>query len=637
MFQRKINASKNLKLWLKQNLWECLLAGFILISFGLFLLTLADYGASYDEPLFYEYADRMVDAYKKMAFGEAINPLLNFYDLPFYGPAYLIVGRLAIGGIRLAFPGLEIYTAWHTVNFATFLLGGVLVYLLTRRIASKPASFIAACLYLTQPLLWGHGVMNPKDIPFMTAFLAVVVTGLKMVDSFNRQSLAQRPRVKSKLRWSIARKVVTILALVAGGIILADRVFDNFLLKPIVQSLLTLVTAPSSDTWIFSFAQKTIPTSATIQYSDYFSKAIKQLNLAEFVILTGSGLISLVSFLRKSSPGYLWLVLAGIVSGLAMAIRVLGPAATGLVLLYAWMARTKNWWRLAPGYIFITLATAYSAWPFLWDNPVSGLSESVNLMSAFPWNGSIRFEGLNFLPKELPFYYLPKLLTIQLTLPLILCALIGSLVLAYRTRQKDANAGTEVILLVWFWVPLLAVMVLRPNLYDNFRQFLFILPPLFAMAGAAIDQIIKWVKNPALRAVLVALTLLPGIVTGIWLHPYEYVYYNALVGWTGSIQRRYETDYWGTAMCEAGVFVSGQTSRPSLVVINDEILRRLFERCSTHALDIRLDPGETLNITPEFAVFLSRFDHDRSYYRDLEPLFTIQRGETIFAVVKGSP
>ena len=106
--------------WFKQHIWECLLAGAVLLSFGLFLITFDDYGASYDEPLFYEYADRMVDAYKKMAFGENIDSLLDFYDLPFYGPAYLIIGRLAIGGIRLVFPGLEIYNAWHTVNFATF-------------------------------------------------------------------------------------------------------------------------------------------------------------------------------------------------------------------------------------------------------------------------------------------------------------------------------------------------------------------------------------------------------------------------------------------------------------------------------------------------------------------------------------
>ena len=610
--------------WFKQNIWGCLLTGAILLAFGIFLITLADYGASYDEPLFYEYADRMVDAYKKMAFGENIDSLLDFYDLPFYGPAYLIIGRLAIGGIRLVVPGLEIYNAWHTVNFATFLLGGVLVYLLTRRIASKPASFIAACLYLTQPLLWGHGAMNPKDGPFMTTFLAVMVTGLKMVDGFNHPGADQRARNGSKTGWSRGWKAATIITLLAGGILFADRAFGNFLFQPVVQNLVTLVARLYSDALLLPF-------------TDYLSKAIKLLNFAEFVILLGIGLAGLVFFLHKSSPKVRWLILAGILSGLAMAIRVLGPAAMALALLYAWMVKTKNWWRLALGYILITMAVAYSAWPFLWGNPISGLSESFNLMSAFPWNGSIRFEGNNFLPNELPFYYLPKLLTIQLTLPLILCALVGTLVLVDRIRKKEANWASEVVLLVWFWVPLLAVIVLRPNLYDNFRQFLFILPPLFAVAGVAVDEITWRVNRPAVLSSLVALGLLPGIVAGIWLHPYEYVYYNALVGWTGSIERRYETDYWGTAMCETGKFVSSQTSKASLVVLNDEILRRLFERCSTHALDIRLDPAETLKSTPDFAVFLSRFDHDQTYYQDLESLLTIQRGKTIFAVVKGNP
>ena len=623
--------------WFRQHTWECLLAGAILLSFGIFLMALGNYGASYDEPLFYEYADRMVDAYKKMAFGENIDSLLDFYDLPFYGPAYLIIGRLAIGGIRLVFPGLEIYNAWHTVNFATFLLGGILVYWLTRRIASEPASFIAACLFLTQPLLWGHGVMNPKDGPFMTAFLAAMVTGLKMVDAFNHPGMDQRTRDDSKSGWRGGWKAATITVLVLGGILFADRAVGNFLFRPILKSLFDFVAAPTPDAWTVPIILKLFPISGAIPLADYFSKAVKILNLVELIILLGIGLAGLIIIFRKSHPYTRWLLLAGMTSGLAMAIRVLGPAASGLVLLYAFMVKTRNWWRLALGYILITLAVAYSAWPFLWDNPISGLSESFNLMSAFPWNGSIRFEGNNFLPKDLPFYYLPKLLTIQLTLPLILYALVGTLVLANRIRKKEASWASDAILLVWFWVPLLAVMVLRPNLYDNFRQFLFILPPLFVMAGAAVDEIARWVKRLSVRAGLVALGLLPGIIAGFWLHPYEYVYYNALVGWTGNVERRYETDYWGTAMCEAGKFVSSRTSKASLVILNDEILRRLFERCSTRALDIRLDPGDTLKLTPDFAVFLSRFDHDQTYYQDLESLLTIQRGKTIFAVVKGKP
>jgi len=637
MIERKMVTPNKAYLWLKLNRWECLLAGIIFIALGIFLITLEDYGASYDEPMLYEYADRMVDAYKKLAFGENIDPLLDFYDLPYYGPAYLILGRLAIALIHMVVPGLEIYNGWHIINFATFLTGCMLVYILTRRIASKPASFIAAMLYLTQPLLWGHGAMNPKDVPFMTAFLAVMVTGMKMVDVFNHPTPDQRTRVDAKLRWRGGRRAGVIVALVIGGIIFADRVFGNFLFIPIIQKLLTFVIPPSSDAWIHPVIQKIIPTTSAGPFADYFSKALKLLNLSEFVILLGIGLTGLILIVRKSPPRTHWLFLAGILSGLTMAIRVLGPAAAGLVLIYAIMVKTKKWWKLALGYVGMTIAATYAAWPFLWDSPVSSLLESIRVMAAFPWIGTVRFEGNNFQMGDLPFYYLPKLIASQLTLLLILCAAAGTLVLVNRIRTKGANRDSGLVILIWFWVPLLAVMLFRPNLYDNFRQFLFILPPLFAVAGVAVDAIGRLVRQPGLRAILIAAGLLPGIIAGVWLHPYEYVYYNALVGWTGSVERRYETDYWGTSMCEAGRFVSAQTSQVSLVVLNDEILRRLFERCLTQTLDIRLDPGETLGITPDFAVFLSRFDHDQTYYRDLESLLDVQRGKTIFAVVKGNP
>jgi hypothetical protein len=40
------------------------------------------------------------------------------------------------------------------------------------------------------------------------------------------------------------------------------------------------------------------------------------------------------------------------------------------------------------------------------------------------------------------------------------------------------------------------------------------------------------------------------------LHPYEYIYYNRLVGGVTQAYRDYETDYWGTAFSEAGKWLA---------------------------------------------------------------------------------
>jgi hypothetical protein len=44
---------------------------------------------------------------------------------------------------------------------------------------------------------------------------------------------------------------------------------------------------------------------------------------------------------------------------------------------------------------------------------------------------------------------------------------------------------------------------------------------------------------------------LPGVVAILQLHPYEYVYYNELVGGLRGAEGNYELEYWRTSMTEA--------------------------------------------------------------------------------------
>jgi hypothetical protein len=177
-------------------------------------------------------------------------------------------------------------------------------------------------------------------------------------------------------------------------------------------------------------------------------------------------------------------------------------------------------------------------------------------------------------------------------------------------------------------------MIIQPNSYDNFRQYLFITPPLFAMAGAAVDVLFRWLKQPAMGVSLAGIILLPGVIAGIWLHPYEYIYYNALVGWTGSIERSYETDYWATSMCEAGMFVSQQPRLTNVVILSDVVQRHLFDRCAQHTFDLQLDPYGDLGLPADYVVVWSRFDNDLTHYTNLGRFYEIKRGKTVFAVIK---
>jgi hypothetical protein len=113
--------------------------------------------------------------------------------------------------------------------------------------------------------------------------------------------------------------------------------------------------------------------------------------------------------------------------------------------------------------------------------------------------------------------------------------LVGLIAAASRWRTQW---GLLLLAAGWFAVPLAALVVGDAVLYDNFRQILFILPPVFLLAGIALDRI----RSPQLAIVLSGLCVLPGVLGIVRLFPYEYAYYNSFVGGTAP---RFER-YWGT-------------------------------------------------------------------------------------------
>ena len=147
-------------------------------------------------------------------------------------------------------------------------------------------------------------------------------------------------------------------------------------------------------------------------------------------------------------------------------------------------------------------------------------------------------------------------------------------------RNSDVTSSNLAMRLA-MW-PLVGFMVARPPTYDNFRQFLFIIPPLFLLAAVAIETAFNRLKaHRQWQAAFGLAVLLPGIVAGAWLHPYEYVYYNALIGWTGGIERSYENDYWFTSMCETAKYIDSVAPAGASVAFTDEGDEKLFQRCTS--------------------------------------------------------
>jgi 4-amino-4-deoxy-L-arabinose transferase-like glycosyltransferase len=243
---------------------------FALLAIALLIgiLTLTQYGESWDEPTIYNYSDYAINAYHFLFHPQG---LPNFpFDLNYYGPAYFMLANLLARFWMMVIPSCTIVNAWHLVYFLTFLAAALIVYLFAKRWMSQWAAFGVALLFLTQPLLWGHAFMNPKDTPFMTFFLASIYLGFCMVDApagSRRQiililaaGLILGSTISIRAIGPLAGLFVLIYALAKNRLKAISFVLPYFLLAAVISFL----------TWPFLWKAPLVNYFASVHYMSQF-------------------------------------------------------------------------------------------------------------------------------------------------------------------------------------------------------------------------------------------------------------------------------------------------------------------------------------------------------------------------------
>ena len=323
-----------------------------------------------------------------------------------------------------------------------------------------------------------------------------------------------------------------------------------------------------------------------------------------------------------------FVILAGVLLGLAVTIRVAGPLAGLIVLVYGvFRLRTGMIWRAVP-YFLNALITAYLSWPYLWSSPIGHFIISFKTAEYYPFTSRILFMGRAYLPKNLPWTYFPTLLSLQLTEPALLLALAG---LAILLKSPLSTQSREVFLLFlgWFLLPLTGIILIHSILYDNGRQLYFLLPPIFFLPGVALDRIFRMLTRPVFRIGLLALIVLPGIYVAIRLHPYEYIYYNILVNGTGGASRTYEMDYWSLSLKEAIEDVNRVAPQHAKVLVQGGP-KLIGEQYSRSDLQMYYpQDGDVPQKQYDYAVLLNR-----NHCQQAQTVFTIGRRGAVFAYVK---
>lgn len=601
--------------------------GMVVVLVLVGVIIVKDFGTSIDEYRQKLYADQMLDAY----LGK-FDPMATGSFKRFYGPFFSVLSTISTK-LLVKWPlHLESYQAFHLSYYLAFVLGCIALYAVLLRYVGWLAATVGTLLFASQPVMFGHAFINPKDIPMMAFFAVSMTLGFYAAQGLESSAWVNHARYPNpgNSEKSHGHLIANPLAGTRGAVVLvvlivtlvvsiADLAFTHVSLAW-ASRLLHLAYEDNAPFFVDALFRLIAQDAWKTPLSAYFPK------LLSFYVFSGSAWISLLILavvwayarvalgirlvdLVHRYRSWILLIVAAAALGMTVSIRVGGLFAGALIAcLIVWSYDFRGA-VVAALYGIVGWAVSVATWPFLWGDPVSRLVTSVWVMGDFPHETSVLFRGTNYNSTHLPWDYVAWLMLIQFTLPLFPLVCYGTF-RAFAGRRFAAVQKREfAILCLWFLVPMGAYVILRPTLYGNFRQLLFISPPLFIMATLGFQGLWEFLRLPLLRALLLVAVLAPGLVGILRLHPYEYVYYNALVGGTRGAFQQYEMDYWCTSLREAALELNrfaGQGDEVA-VLFRDTAQAAPFARPDLKVIHARtvndilaIRPDEVLACSPGF-------------------------------------
>ncbi len=206
-------------------------------------------------------------------------------------------------------------------------------------------------------------------------------------------------------------------------------------------------------------------------------------------------------------------------------------------------------------------------WPYAMEAPFAHTMESFKEMSAFATAIRQVFEGTMQWSDFLPWYYTPKYILITIPVAVIL----GFLLYPFFGGCKKQNLFFTCLIYFTCIFPVFWIVYTNANVYGGWRHAMFAYPPMVVAAGLGFDAVIrrveiKWggqeeigtkrnILINAISIVVILLLLWNPIRHIIKNHPYEYVYFNELVGGTKKQLGQYELDYYYHSTREASEWI----------------------------------------------------------------------------------
>lgn len=192
----------------------------------------------------------------------------------------------------------------------------------------------------------------------------------------------------------------------------------------------------------------------------------------------------------------------------------------------------------------IGILLAFLSWPFGLVNPIKHAyevySQSGNLSVALYQI----FESKYKLSSQMPDYYVLKYISITVPAMILIGVLITSLF--FFNKKFPWPKPIVVFFFIAFLFPLIYSYFKLGNMYGSWRHFLFVYP--FITISAALGWEFALLQSAKIKSIyysigIVLLLLIHPLQYILRNHPFEYLYYNEIMGGTGGAYGKYEWDY----------------------------------------------------------------------------------------------
>lgn len=322
-----------------------------------------------------------------------------------------------------------------------------------------------------------------------------------------------------------------------------------------------------------------------------FAEAFYNYKDIVFLSLFALAVLTLTRLLRRPTAGRA--LLHALATAAAVDVRTMGvllPVLTlgfGALEMWARPVRRRGLTAMLALYLPAAAALVVLGWPYLWENPGAYFTAAISSFGHYAKPLEVFYLGHFVSIQALPWHYAPVWLLITTPLPYVLLFAVGLVGVGRgllktgvgRWLRRTASRR-DLLVLAWFFGPLLGVMVLHSAIYDGWRHLYFVYPAFVLLVVQGLRQLwqawqqrsasLRWRSAPAAAGVALLLLAL-GTAQVAWRmateHPFQYAYFSFLPGRV--VEQNFERDYWGLSVKQGLQWVLAHDARPAVLVSMD--------------------------------------------------------------------